>query len=205
MKAFLCFISGYLIGSISPSALISKIKNKNLRDNGTGNLGATNVMLNFGKLYGIFVMIFDILKAYITVKVTAYIYPSNNLIPLMAGTAVVIGHIFPFYMKFKGGKGLASFGGLILAYEPMIFLILFIIGISLMLILNYAVFLPVSGAFLFPFCLLKNSDFSVFITAVVLGIIVIFAHLENLSNVYNGCAPKIRDYIKNDLFHIANK
>lgn len=200
MNAFLCFLSGYLIGSISPSALISKIKKKSLRDNGTGNLGATNVMLNFGKLYGILVMIFDIFKAYITVKVTAYIYTSNNLIPLMAGTAVVIGHIFPFYMKFKGGKGLASFGGLILAYEPMTFLILFIIGISLMLILNYAVFIPVSGALLFPiFCLVKSSDFLVFILAVVLGLIVIFAHLENLSDVYNGCAPKIRDYIKNDI------
>ena len=200
MKVAMCIIFGYLFGSLSPSALLSRIKKKNLRDNGTGNLGATNVMLNFGKFYGILVMLFDILKAFFTVKLTAYLFPSNTLLPLIAGTAVVVGHIFPFYMHFKGGKGLASFGGLILAYDPMTFLILFIIGISLMLILNFAVAIPASASILFPFfTLVKTSDVAVFITALVLGSIIIFAHAANLSDAYHGEAPKIRDYIKNDL------
>lgn len=64
MKVFLCISFGYLLGSVSPFALLSKLKKKSLRENGTGNLGATNVMLNFGKLYGVLVMLFDVLKAF---------------------------------------------------------------------------------------------------------------------------------------------
>lgn len=200
MKVAFCLVFGYLLGSISPSALLSKLKKKDLRDNGTGNLGATNVMLNFGKIYGVLVMLFDILKAFFTVKLTAYIFPLNTLFPLVAGTAVVVGHIFPFYMKFKGGKGLASFGGLILAYDPSTFLILFIIGMSLMLILNFAVAIPASASILFPFFeLVKTSDIWIFITALILCGIVVYAHTTNLSDAFHGTAPKIRDYIKNDL------
>lgn len=200
MKVAMCVIFGYLLGSLSPSALLSKVKKKNLRDNGTGNLGATNVMLNFGKIYGVLVMLFDILKAFFTVKLTAYLFPFNSLFPLIAGTAVVVGHIFPFYMHFKGGKGLASLGGLILAYDPMTFLILLVIGVSLMLILNFAVAIPASASLLFPlFELVKTSDLSIFITALILCGIVIYAHTENLADAYHGEAPKIRDYIKNDL------
>lgn len=200
MKVFLCISFGYLIGSVSPSALLSKVKKKSLRENGTGNLGATNVMLNFGKLYGVLVMLFDILKAFFTVKLSAFLFPLSTLIPLVAGIAVVVGHIFPFYMKFKGGKGLASFGGLILAYDPTTFLILLIIGLSLMLILNYGVFLPVSAAVIFPlFIWLKTYQVADLVAAIILGAVIIFAHLENLSDAVNGSAIKIREYIKNDL------
>lgn len=197
---FLCISFGYLLGSVSPSALISKLKKKSLRENGTGNLGATNVMLNFGKMYGVLVMLFDIFKAFFTVKLTAFLFPLSTLIPLVAGTAVVVGHIFPFYMKFKGGKGLASFGGLILAYDPITFFILLVIGISLMLILNYGVFMPVSAAVIFPiFVWMKTCSVANLITAVILCAVIIFAHLENLSDALHGSAVKIRDYIKNDL------
>lgn len=200
MKIAMCVILGYLFGSLSPSALLSKLKKKDLRDNGTGNLGATNVMLNFGKFYGVLVMLFDILKAFFTVKLTAYLFPLNTLFPFIAGTAVVVGHIFPFYMHFKGGKGLASFGGLILAYDPMAFLILFIIGMSLMLILNCAVAIPISASILLPFFeLVKTSDIALFVSSLILCCIVVFAHIDNLADAYHGEAPKIREYIKNDL------
>jgi glycerol-3-phosphate acyltransferase PlsY len=200
MKVFLCISFGYLLGSVSPSALLSKLKKKSLRENGTGNLGATNVMLNFGKLYGVLVMLFDVLKAFFTVKLAAFLFPLSTLIPLVAGTAVVVGHIFPFYMKFKGGKGLASFGGLILAYDPMTFLILLIIGLLLMLILNYGVFMPVSASVIFPvFTWLKTYNAADLVAAIILGVVVVFAHLENLSDAIHGSAIKIREYIKNDL------
>ncbi len=199
MKLVLCLIFGYLIGTLSPSALVSKVKKKNLRDNGTGNLGATNVMLNFGKAYGVLVMLFDIFKAYITVKLAAYLFPSDQLIPLIAGTAVVVGHIFPFYMKFKGGKGLAAYGGLVLAYYPFAFLVLLLLGIALMLILNYAVFIPASAAILFPvFVGLHTASIPAVIAATTAGAILIYAHIDNLQAAFSGTAPKIRDYLKND-------
>lgn len=200
MKVFLCISFGYLLGSVSSSALLSKLKKKDLRENGTGNLGATNVMLNFGKLYGLLVMLFDVMKAFFTVKLAAFLFPLSTLIPLVAGTAVVVGHIFPFYMKFKGGKGLASLGGLVLAYDPTAFLILLIIGLSLMLILNYAVFIPVSSSIIFPiFVWLKTNTVADLVASIILGAVIVFAHLENLSDAIHGSAVKIREYIKNDL------
>lgn len=200
MKAIMCIIFGYLLGSISPSALVSKVKKKSLRENGTGNLGATNVLINFGKLYAVLVMAFDILKAFFTVKFAAYLFTFNTIIPMVAGTAVVIGHIFPFYMKFKGGKGLAAYGGVVLACDPSSFLFLFILGISLMLILNHAVIIPISASILFPvFTLFRTGDLRMLIAAIVLGMILIFAHIDNIIDVANGSSPKIREYIKNNL------
>ncbi|MBQ8724062.1 MAG: glycerol-3-phosphate acyltransferase, partial [Oscillospiraceae bacterium] len=82
MKVILLLLFGYLLGSLSPAALVSKLKRKNLRKNGTGNLGATNVMLNFGKKYGALVMLLDIAKAFVTVKLAAFLFPADTIIPL---------------------------------------------------------------------------------------------------------------------------
>ncbi len=199
MKVTLLLIFGYLLGSLSPAALVSKIKRKNLRKNGTGNLGATNVMLNFGKKYGALVMLLDIAKAFVTVKLAAFFFPADTIIPLLAGTAVVAGHVYPFYMKFKGGKGLAAFGGLILAYDTTIFLILLVIGLALMLILNYGVVLPVSASILFPISTgLRYNSLTVALTASIVSIIIVIAHIANIEAVFNGSATKIREYIKNN-------
>lgn len=121
-------IIGYLLGCLSPAALISKIKRKNLRKNGTGNLGATNVMLNFGKRFGALVMLFDIFKAFAAYKLAELLFPSAAFVGIAAGFAAVVGHVFPFYMKFKGGKGLAAFAGMVLAYNPWLFLFLLLTG-----------------------------------------------------------------------------
>ncbi len=199
MKIIFCIFFGYLIGTLSPSALISKVKKKNIRNSGTGNLGATNVMLNFGKAYGVLVMLFDVFKAYLTVKLAAYLCPVDAIVPLVAGTAVVVGHIYPFYMRFKGGKGLASFGGLVLAYDPTAFLILMLLGVTLMLVLNYAVFIPLSASALFPVFVGFHTSYSTpaIIAALVAGVILIIAHIDNLAATFDGTAPKIRDYLKN--------
>lgn len=200
MKAIACIILGYLLGSISPSALISKVKKKDLRENGTGNLGATNVLINFGKLFAVLVMLFDIMKAFFIVKFTAYLFPLSSVIPLAAGAAAVVGHIFPFYMKFKGGKGLAAYGGMVLAYDPSSFLFLLILGVSLMLILNYAVIIPTSASVLFPiFTLIKTGDYRIFIVTVIVSAVLVFAHINNILEVIHGCSPKIREYIRNNL------
>ena len=125
MKYFICILLAYLIGSLSPSALLAKIKHKNLKKEGTGNLGATNTTLVFGKMFGFLVMVLDIFKGFLAVKITAWIVPEVEWLAILAGFCAVIGHCFPFYLKFKGGKGLAAFGGVILAYNPLFFLFVF--------------------------------------------------------------------------------
>lgn len=197
MKTFLCILIGYLLGSLSPAALISRVKKKNLKNHGTGNLGATNTMLVFGKGYGVLVMIFDIAKAFLAVKLIDFLFPDIPYIGLITGFAVVVGHIFPFYLKFKGGKGLAAFGGLVLAYDPMSFVILLAIGIVLMLIVNYAVALPVSASVLFPFLSwLRSGDIVVFIITAALGVLVILKHSSNIRRAVRGEDIRIREYLK---------
>ena len=117
-------VMGYSFGCINPAAALAVRKKKNLREIGTKNLGATNAAVAFGKKYGVLVMVIDILKSFISVKLARILFPQLYIAGLVAGGSAVMGHIFPVQMKFKGGKGLAAFGGLILAFDPMMFLML---------------------------------------------------------------------------------
>ena len=197
MKALSCLIMSYLFGSVNPALIISKIKNKNIRESGTGNLGATNTMLNFGKGLGTLVMVFDIFKAVIAVKVARALCPTVRLIGLLAGTFAVLGHMFPFYLKFKGGKGLASFGGLVLALDPYIFLSLLLLGLALMFIVNYSYVMPFSAGALFPVMYaVKTGSTAAFMIAAFIGGLIIYRHYENRGKAKRGEDIQIREFLK---------
>lgn len=201
MRIILCVLLGYLLGSLSPAAMFSKIKKKNLRKQGTGNLGATNTMLVLGKRYGALVMLFDIAKAFVSVKLAQLIFPSFAVCGVLAGGAAVVGHIYPFYMKFKGGKGLAAFGGFILGVDPLLFLILLIIALVMMLIFNYGVAMPVSAAVLFPILYgIRNGDVASVIVVTMVSILIICKHLSNIGKAWRKEETKVRDYLKK-MFH----
>ena len=123
-----CAGIGYLFGSISPSYILSKIKHVDMRKGGTRNLGASNTFMHFGRGWGIFVMLFDIFKAFVAVKLCQLLFHELALAGLVAGSATIIGHNYPFYLGFKGGKGLSCFGGWVLGVNPLLFLILLGIG-----------------------------------------------------------------------------
>lgn len=197
-EIILSMLIGYLLGSLSPAALISTVKKKNLKENGTGNLGATNTMLVFGKGYGVCVMIIDMLKAFVSVKLAELLFPKLFIAGLLAGCCTVIGHIFPVYLKFRGGKGLAAFGGMILAFNPYIFLIIAVLGIVLIFITNYGVALPVSAAVSAPVLagIIYNSPVVAAVLAAV-GILLIFKHKENFAKIRNGTEIRVREFIKN--------
>ena len=97
-------IFGYVVGSLSPSSLVSKMKNKDIRKCGTKNLGATNVALNFGKGFGAVVMMLDIAKAFVSFKLIEALFGVGSLAALVAGSAAVVGHVFPLHHGFRGGK-----------------------------------------------------------------------------------------------------
>ena len=100
LKLFICIAAGYLIGSLNPAALIGKIKKTNLRSRGTGNLGATNVMLIFGKAYGALVMLFDMAKAFFSVKLAQLICPTVAFAGIFAGASAVIGQHSVYYCGY---------------------------------------------------------------------------------------------------------
>lgn len=188
---------GYIIGSLSPSALLSKIKKENFRKQGTGNLGATNTMIILGKGYGAFVMFFDIFKAFAAFMLATKLFPQFEHSGLLAGVFAVIGHIFPFYLKFRGGKGLAAFGGLILSFDPFIFLLLLILTLILMFLFNYGVAMPISAAVLFPIlAFLKTKNLAVFALTLVASVLIIFKHIPNLKKAVNKDDATVRDYLK---------
>lgn len=195
-------IFGYLLGSLSPAALIGRIKKVNLRKSGTGNLGATNTALTIGKKLGFAVMFLDIFKGSLAVILAKLIFTETAALSgLLAGASAVIGHMFPFYMKFKGGKGLATYGGMVLAYDPLIFLILFTVGLICMLLFNYCVALTVSAASLFPVTVALGSlgtDFTVplTVTAAIISLICILRHGDNILRSFKGEEPTTKFFFK---------
>lgn len=199
---FLSCIIGYAIGSLSPSYFLSKIKHQNFREKGTGNLGATNTMLILGKSYGAFVMFFDIFKAVVAAVIAGSLFKEIPLAALISAAFAVVGHIFPFYLNFRGGKGLATFGGLILSFDPIMFLILLVITLVFMFAFNYGVAMPISAAVLFPImALVKTKNFIVFVITTAVSLLVIFRHIPNLKKAVKKEDTTVRDYLKGFIKH----
>lgn len=173
MQAVLSLGLGYLVGCMNPAALVGRKKNVDLKNTGTGNLGATNTALVLGQKAGWFVLIFDMLKSILSYKAARILFPHLRLAGFIASLGVLIGHCFPFNMGFVGGKGLASFGGLVLAADPLVFCILLALGLALAWQLNYGVYLAVSATVLFPIAMwLRTGDAGItMMTALCSGLI----------------------------------
>ncbi len=196
MKILFVILLGYLLGSLSPSALIGKIKNVDLKKEGTKNLGASNTMFIFGKLYGALVMVFDIAKSYIAVKIAEIMLPALSFAGILAGGASVVGHVYPFYLRFKGGKGLASYGGMILALDPALFMLLLSISLVIMFIVNYGVAVPMSAGVLFPILYAREHDTVSVVIAVLVSLLILLKHAPNVGKAKRGEDVKVREFIR---------
>ena len=197
IKYIFAALIGYLSGSLSPAALVSKITGKDLREIGTKNLGATNVTLSVGKGFGAAVMVCDIAKAFIPYKLFGVIFRASPYIGMVAGAAAVVGHIFPFYLGFKGGKGLASFGGLVLAYDPRLFMLMLLTATALMLIVNYSFVMPFYAGIAFPMAIaFREHSVLAFALALLASVLLVYKHYPNMLRAKHGEDKKIRDYLK---------
>ena len=200
MPHLISIIIGYFLGCLSPSYLLSKKKDVDLRHSGTGNMGATNTMLSMGMRYGVAVMGFDIAKAFAAVKISQLLFPTVTLAGILSGCAAIIGHIFPFYMGFHGGKGLAALGGMVLAVHPSDFAILLLIGIIVAFLIIYSCGVPLSASTLFPFFLAHEfQSLSVLAVTGVTSIVLLFKHTDNVRKIKNGTEIKLRPYLKSHL------
>lgn len=198
MQAILSFGLGYLIGCISPAAWISKRHNVNLKEEGTGNLGATNTALVLGKAAGIFVMVFDMAKSFFSYKLARLLFPQLAIAGLLACIGVILGHCFPIFMHFQGGKGLAAFGGMIMAYNLKVFFTILIPGLILMAILDTGVAMPVLASIMFPIIVYRRSaSISLCLTAVLASVIILFVHRDNLKRALKGNdVVGVRDFFR---------
>ena len=197
IKYIFAAFAGYLFGSLSPAALISKIKHKDLRRIGTHNLGATNVTLTIGKEWGVVVMAFDIAKAYLSYKLSELAFSDVAYIGLLAAGAAVVGHIFPFYLGFRGGKGLASFGGLVLAYDVRLFLFMLAVAVVLMLLVNHAFVVPFYGGSVFFLVVLLREHETLAVTVTFfVSLLLLLKNSSNMVLAIKGKDKKVRDYVK---------
>ena len=180
MHAVLSLLFGYLVGCINPARMVAKKKNVNLKEEGTGNLGATNTALVLGKKAGIFVLIFDVAKSFLSYKIAKWLFPKLLIAGILASIGCILGHCFPVFMHFAGGKGLAAFGGLILAYSPKMFLAIVTTGVILMFVCNTGVVAPFMGCIAFPVMVYYSSHDLLETVATLTASCIIFAtHLSN--------------------------
>ena len=132
-------LGAYLIGCSNMALYLSRWKGVNLRAGGSKNLGASNAFALMGWKAGLLVAVHDIGKAVLAVELSKWIFPAVPLLGFIAGVACVLGHMFPFYLKFKGGKGFASYLGMILAINWKVALCILAAVVILTVLTDYIV------------------------------------------------------------------
>ena len=140
MERLICLLIGYAFGLIQTGYIYGKINNIDIRTLGSGNAGTTNALRTLGWKAGVITFIGDCLKCVVAVLLVRFVYKgagNTDLLAIYTGLGAVLGHNFPFYLKFKGGKGIASTAGLILAVHPVMFLIVAAVFVSILLITQY--------------------------------------------------------------------
>ncbi|MDP6962536.1 MAG: glycerol-3-phosphate 1-O-acyltransferase PlsY [Planctomycetota bacterium] len=190
--------AGYLIGSISFALILARLKGINLREVGSGNLGATNAGRALGKKLGLLVYFLDMLKGAIPVIFAGFIFVDDTNIAVFAGAGAYFGHIWPLYLKFSGGKGVATLSGVLLALAPIPTLIAGIAffatvkmsGMMSMGSLALGIALPIS-MFSYPLVDPAVRYFSLFA-----GLFLFITHRSNILRVLRGEESKIKK--KND-------
>ena len=202
LKYILVVIIAYLLGSISFSVIISKkLAGFDVREKGSGNAGSTNVLRTDGKKGAILTLICDCLKGVIAVLI-AYIVSKTTqntdgaLLVQLAGLAVVLGHTFPIFFNFKGGKGVATSLGVLLIINWQIGLICLVFALLLMALTRFVSLGSVSAAILFPvLTIFIHShyivDGSYIIFALLLGAFVVFNHRANVKRLLEGKENKL--------------
>lgn len=199
MQIVLCSLIGYLFGNINAAYIISKFRGFDIRDRGSGNAGASNVIITIGKKAGLITAVFDITKAAVAAVTAAYLFPGLRYSRILGGSACIIGHIFPFLMRFHGGKGLACLAGMILSYNPHIFLLLLAIEIFLGFGLDYICVVPITGSLLFTgiYAFITGDAAGTVILASV-SLIILYKHIENLHRIQLGTEAHISFLWKKD-------
>ncbi|GGG25330.1 glycerol-3-phosphate acyltransferase [Lysinibacillus alkalisoli] len=202
--ALICtIISGYFIGCIHGSVIAQKLSGINLKTQGSGNAGASNATLLLGWKYGILVAIIDIFKALFAVIIARYLFSyyhlsdGDSIILLYVLSAfVIIGHNFPFHMKFNGGKGTASLIGAFLALYWPLGLLGTVAFVIIGLLTNYLIIGLFAIYLIFIVSAYYLGGWLTCCIALLLFIITCYLHIPNIKNVYHGTEPKVRNAFK---------
>ena len=178
-------LGGYLLGCSNMAFYLEKITKKSVRGGGSGNLGASNTVIRLGWLAGILVGIHDIGKALLAVYLARWLLPQWEYAAAAAGIACVLGHIFPFYLKFKGGKGFASYVGVIFALDWKIALAIIAMIFVVTLITDYIVAATMMTTISAPISLgLHQGKLILALLLCVGSAVILYRHRENLVRIF---------------------
>lgn len=193
MLTFIIILAAYLIGSIPSGLIIGKTFYKiDIREHGSKNLGGTNTFRTLGVKAGLTVTIMDILKG--TIATLLPFFLDTNMPLLLAGVFAVIGHMFPIFANFRGGKAVATSAGVILAYEPLFFLFAVIIFFISLYITKYvslssmiACLLALIYSLVFHF-----GDWLLIIVISILTVFIFYRHRANIKRIIDKTEPKVK-------------
>ena len=181
----------YLLGSIPSGLWIGrKFFQIDIRQYGSGNLGATNSFRILGKKAGTIVLLMDLLKGSISVLLLKQM-DLHGISPLIIALFAVIGHTYPLFANFKGGKAVATFAGVILAYQPVLFLIglgIFILTLAISKMVSFTSMLTISIGVLLS---LYFQDIVLTTIALLADIFIIYRHRTNIQRIFNGTEAKV--------------
>ena len=190
---------GYLAGSSSMAYYIGKWKKQDIREAGSGNLGASNTTVLFGWAAGVAVAIHDIAKAAFSVMIARWLFPELELVGAVAGIAAVLGHIFPFYLKFKGGKGLASYFGLVLALNWRLALVVMLLVAAITLITDFISVGAMSTVIFVPSYYAFTTHNWILVGILCVGTVVMLCkHWENVVRICNRTEIGLRSTAKGE-------
>lgn len=197
MEYALVILLAYLLGCSNMALYISKIKKLDLRAGGSGNLGASNATALMGWRAGATVAVHDIGKSALAVVLAKLMFPQLPLIGAVAGVASVLGHIFPFYLKFKGGKGFASYIGMTLALNWKLALVIMALVLIVTLITDYIAVGTTLTILSVP-TYLGIAEHSILLALIlcVATVVIIYKHRMNYVRIYKGTEMGLRSVAK---------
>jgi glycerol-3-phosphate acyltransferase PlsY len=192
MENALILIASYLLGSIPFALIVGKWGyGIDIRKHGSGNLGGTNTFRTLGKKAGFIVSAADVLKG--TLAAALPFLLQSDMHPLVAGIPAVIGHCYPIFAKFRGGKAVATSGGVLLFHEPVIFLILVAVFFLTLYLTKYvSLSSMVAGVFSVIFSVILTDDKLTVILMAGFALFLFYRHRANIVRIYKKTEPKVK-------------
>lgn len=198
MHYIISILLGYLLGCFNMALYISKLNRVDIRKGGSGNLGASNVTMQLGWGAGVLTAVHDIGKSVLAVVLARLLFPEAAHAGELAGVASVLGHIFPFYLKFKGGKGFASYLGMILALNWKFALVILILVAAVTIITDYIVAGTTLTILASPVYLGLTGGWIAAAVLCVATAVILYKHRINYVRMYKGTEPGLRGAVRGD-------
>ncbi|MBF0368680.1 MAG: glycerol-3-phosphate 1-O-acyltransferase PlsY [Magnetococcales bacterium] len=185
-------VIAYLLGSIPFGLVLARlVGGVDIRNQGSGNIGATNVLRSVGKKIGALALILDMIKGTIPVVVALFLFEPPSIIPALTGLAAFLGHLFPLYLKFKGGKGVATGLGIFFALSPITGGVAVVAWLGSAVIFRFSSASSLAAFAVMPITLTVLGDTNALMVSAVTTPLVFWRHRPNIKRLLEGTEPRI--------------